>query len=390
MDARRDHRRNPRRGVLAVAFVCGAIAVALAFPQAAPTVGRLARRPPPLPAVAADFYGVNAQLALADDAQPGWPAAAAAIRRLGVGAVRRDAFWSAIEPRPPQRGRHSYRWAATDRLVGDLAARGLRWYPIVDFGTAWASDGDWEAPPTGAHLDDYAAFAGALARRYGRHGCFWALHPRLPRLPVRTYEIWNEPNLQRFWHSSEPAPAWLAAMYLDARAQIKTADRSARVAVGGLSVGGPGLTDPEQFLALMVRAHPRLVGHIDAVGLHPYGDTLQATYAAIRAMRRELGRLFGSRRVPIEVTEVGWAVPPVPETSRAAWLARLATDLPRSNCDVTRLIVHTWTSTESGTSPEAWYGIAQPNGALGPSAQAYRAAIATARRPARTTRRAIC
>lgn len=340
-------------------------------------------------AAPADYYGVNAQLAFAAGSERHWRASAAQIARLGVGTVRRDAFWSAIEPSPPRQGRHSYRWHATDRLVAALAASGLRWYPIVNYGTPWASGGDWKGPPVGGHVADYGSFAGALARRFGPGGRFWRTHPRLPAVPVQDYEVWNEPNVARFWTSRADAPSRLGAMYLAARAAIGAHDPSARVVLGGLSairVGG--------FMRALVRDHPGLVGQVNAVALHPYGGGpdggLQVTYDRIRLLRSVLDRLFPAARVPIEITETGWAVPPVPESWRARRLRQLALELPRSDCDVTRFIVHTWTSADAGRSPESWFGIARPDGTLRPSGRAFRAGIAATRTPVPVEQLRIC
>jgi len=363
-------------GLLVVAGAVVAVTVAVAGRGGAPA-------PPALAApVPAGYFGVNAQLALGAWNERGWRRTAAQIARTGVGVVRRDAFWSDVEPAPPRAGRHRYRWRALDRLVGALAASGLRWYPIVDYGVAWASGGDSRSPPTWRHVADYGRFAGALARRYGAGGRFWRLHPRLRVVPVRDYEIWNEPNVARFWADQVGAPARLAAMYLAARRRVRAADRSARVVLGGLSaVGADG------FLADMLAARPPLASQLDAVGFHPYGGGpdggLEQTYARIRALRATLDRLLPGHEVPIEITETGWAVPPVPEAWRAQRLARLVRELPRSDCGVTRLIVHTWTSTDAGRSPEGWFGIARPDGTLGPSGAAFQAAVAamTSHRP---------
>ncbi len=332
--------------------------------------------------VPAGFYGLNAQLALGDGNARHWRAAAAEIARVGVGEVRRDAFWSAIEPSPPVRGRHRYRWRATDRLVGALAASGLRWYPIVDYGVSWASGGDWRSPPTPGHVRDYGAFAGALARRYGRDGTFWRRRPHLRAVPVHSYEIWNEPNVVQFWRDQADAPARLASMYLAARRHVEAADPAGQVVLGGLSAIGV-----DAFLSALTAARPQLVGQLDAVGFHPYGGGpdagLEVTYARIRTLRGALDRLFPGAAIPIEITETGWAVPPVPESWRARRLRRLALELPRSNCHVTRLIVHTWTTVDSGSSPEGWFGIARADGSLLPSGSAFQAGIRATRHSAR-------
>jgi hypothetical protein len=362
----RERARPGVRALRTVGSLGSLLALAFAFPACAEpqAVGG---------PVARDFYGLNAQLSFSH-ASGGWTAAAAQIAGMGVGVVRRDAFWSAVEPLPPRRGRHHYRWRGTDRLVHALARSGLRWYPIVDYANNWAGVAGVQSPPTAARVPDYAAFAGALARRYGPEGRFWKLHPRLQALPVQDYEIWNEPNVVRFWPDQSYAPERLARMYLAARRQIKTVDPAARVVVGGLSVVGV-----RQFLTRMRRARPRLAGNLDAVGFHPYGGGpdggLETTYARIRTLRSALDRLFPGMHIPIEITETGWAARWVPEGWRAKRLRRLALELPRSDCNVTRFIVHTWISSESGRSPEDWFGIAHAGGRLTPAGRAFRAAV---------------
>ncbi len=262
-------------GSLACLLVLVCVCPACAEPRADGPVGR-------------DFYGLNAQLSFSHLAGD-WTGAAAQIAQTGVGVVRRDAFWSAVEPLPPRRGRHRYRWRGTDRLVKALAHSGLRWYPIVDYATNWAGVAGWKSPPTAAHVPDYAAFAGALARRYGRDGRFWRRHPRLRALPVHAYEVWNEPNVVRFWPDQSYAPERLARMYLAARRQIRAVDPGARVVVGGLSAIGV-----ERFLARMLRARPGLAGRLDAVGFHPYGGARTGAWrrpmpASARCARRSIG-----------------------------------------------------------------------------------------------------
>ena len=40
----------------------------------------------------------------------------------------------------------------------------------------------------------WRAFVKAAVRRYGPHGQFWTQHPELPNDPIRTWQVWNEPN----------------------------------------------------------------------------------------------------------------------------------------------------------------------------------------------------
>jgi hypothetical protein len=328
--------------------------------------------------VAAGYYGINAGLAFSSADPASWATSASEIAQLGVGTVRMDAFWSAVEPLAPTNGRHVYRWQSTDQMVEALAASRLRWYPIIDYATNWAGVNGWESPPRAAYVPDYAAFAGALARRYGRRGSFWRAHPQLPAMPVTNYEIWNEPDFTHFWPDQSYAPHRLGEMYLDAQTQIRKADPAAQVVLGGLVAEGV-----EGFLTRMLQAEPALSARMQAVGFHPYGGGpnggLQVTYARIRELRATLDRLFAPRLVPIEVTEIGWAVPASPETWRSERLRGLAVELPRSDCDVTRLIVYAWTSPDSGPSLETGFGIAAIDGSLTESALAFKAGILSTR-----------
>lgn len=49
-------------------------------------------------------------------------------------------------------------------------------------------------PPASNH--DFARFAAAVVQRYGSRGSFWRERPRVPRRPIRAWQVWNEPNLR--------------------------------------------------------------------------------------------------------------------------------------------------------------------------------------------------
>jgi hypothetical protein len=322
-------------------------------------------------AVPKDYYGVNAQLLLAWS-QDRWSPHLDAIRASGIGVVRKDADWGYAEPLAPDpvTGAHKYRWQAFDDRVAALSRGGLRWYPILDYSAPWAAQvsGDVMTPPRDPR--QYAAYAAAFATRYGRGGDFWREHPELPALPVTSYEIWNEPNVEYFWHPQAAAPEDYADLYMAARQAIHAVDPEADVVVGGLSVIGIG-----DFLRRMFASRPDLAGNIDAVGFHPYGSNISTAYSRIRTARLALDAV-GAHAVPMEISETGLAVAPAPESTRAEILRRLAEDLPRSDCGVRRLIPHTWVTSESDpTENEDWFGIANHDATLKPSAVAYKKAV---------------
>jgi hypothetical protein len=335
------------------------------------------------------FFGVNAQFLFSTS--PGrWPPHLESMERGGLGVVRRDAAWELIEPRPPARpGRHVYRWEATDRMVRALASHGLRWYPIVNYSARWAASRRGEAFSPPARDNDYIAFARALAARYSRNGSFWRGQPRDRIHPVKAYEIWNEPNTSRFWRPQDGAPERYAALYRAARRSIHGVDPGARVVVGGLTTYVPESTPVPRFLRRMA-ARLGGLGEVDAVGLHPYGNSLAQVLGSIREARRTLDELGGSR-VPLDVTEVGWTTAGTPEDVRARWLARLARDLPRSGCRVEVLLPHTWLTAESNRGqPEDWFGVANQDGSLKPSGRAYLRAVTSVEKAKRKRPTDIC
>ncbi|MEA2148675.1 MAG: hypothetical protein QOD69_505, partial [Solirubrobacteraceae bacterium] len=99
--------------------------------------------------------------------RPSTPSLIREQAETGIGVARTDAFWVWVEPRAPKRGRHTYDFGRTDTIAQALAEQGIRWQPVLDYGSLWDTTvpgvGD-KAPPAGDV--NYAAYAAALAGRY--------------------------------------------------------------------------------------------------------------------------------------------------------------------------------------------------------------------------------
>jgi hypothetical protein len=293
----------------------------------------------------------------------------AALRQTGATLARSDALWEATEPTRPSRGAHRYDWSFDDSIASALAAHGLRWLPIIDYSAPWAHSiaGQDHSPP--ASTSDYADYAAALARRYGPGGSFWNAHPGLPRQPVDTYEIWNEPDNPAFW-SPAPDAAQYAGLYLSARAAVDSVQPDAQVIVGGL-------THPAAFIAAMVAADPSLRGHIDGIGIHPYGSTPEAVLSAVRLARQALNSL-DMVTVPLYVTEFGWTIHPAgalywaPETQRPGYLTHTLAEIGHVNCGVVVILLYAWFTPERNpANPQDWFGISSPSGGSTPDTIAF-------------------
>jgi hypothetical protein len=321
------------------------------------------------------FYGINAQDVLTGPSSA-WPAQLSAIAGNGIQLVRSDARWWDVEPSAPRASAHSYNWSKYDAMVQALASHGLRWYPILSSAPGWAAPRSGDYTPVASHIGDFAAYANAFARRYGRGGSFWPAHRSLSPQPVTDYEIWNEQNSTKFWASQADAPERYADVYAAARQAIKAADAQARVVIGGLALSNPpSVTDEIQFLSRMLAHRPDLRGAVDGVGLHPYQPTVGDTFVRLSSVRQTVDQLLG-RAVPIDITEVGWSTTMVSDSERASDLATLAVQLPQSNCNVDRLLPYSWLSNESdGSNAEDWFGIWNHNGQPKPSGVSYAQAV---------------
>ena len=300
----------------------------------------------------------------------------ALLQAQGIRVMRLGAWWSDLEPAPPVDGRHTYQWGETDDRVAALARHGIRWEPLLCFSATWGSqtEGDYTGSP--ADPADFAAFAAALATRYGPGGTFWQEHPELPALPVAAYEVWNEQNAPLYWHPTGDPAATYADLYAATRSAVHGVDAGARVVVGGLAAVKDGVTAPEDFLKRMLAHRPDLRGNVDAVGLHPYARDPEGVYAKVAAFRHTLDNLVGPG-VPIEVTEIGWTAAGLTEQVRAERLAAVTSVLPRSDCGVERVMPYAWIGPELDPDDrEQWFGLVTADGVPKPPALAYAAAIA--------------
>jgi hypothetical protein len=293
----------------------------------------------------------------------------------GVRLARADALWAGAEPvSPALHGRHEFDWRRNDRIAGLFARAHIRWWVILDFCPAWAAQDRrvMHSPPRSNA--EFATYAHAFAKRYGRGGRFWRLHPELRYLPVTDYEAWNEPDSSAFWRPQPDPPRYLD-MYLRTRNEIKKVDPGARVIVGGLTRHGAG------FLTQLLRVRPDVAKHVDGVGLHPYGATPADVFEVVHVVRRTLAGL-GAGAVPLYLTEYGWqdsrravryyAPPPL----KADYITSSVLGLERSRCGVAAVLLYTWTTLElNPLSVDDWFGIYAPRGGERPASLALGALL---------------
>jgi hypothetical protein len=226
------------------------------------------------------------------------------MREAGVRGVRLPLNWSGIQPQSPRLAESN--WTTFDHEVELTAEQGIRVMPFISSPPDWVALEQNVFPVNSAsQRAAWANFLRATAHRYGPGGAFWAEHPELPALPVRSWEIWNEENIVSF--VDRPDPDRFAVLIRISGRVLHRADPGARVIVGGL-FGRPLQIPPNlasgDFLMRLYRAG-NVKPYFDGVALHPYVADVRAMGAQLANLRRIM-RAEGDGTTPLYVTELGW------------------------------------------------------------------------------------
>ena len=289
-------------------------------PPGSPPAGNPSCRPPSHP-LRGSFAGVG------DMTQTGGErdrrCSLAQMVASGVRRARMLLYWPFVEAAG---GRFDFSFY--DHVLGQLARYRLKVLPVLSGTPAFLSSApswrhpDWAQP---RRLEPFARFVRAVARRYGPSGGFWARHPELPRLPIRSWQIWNEPNVSFFWSPRPNARAY-AKMLAAASRALKRVDPHAEVVTGGLAESRYGTPMARYLNALYGSGGRRW---FDTVALNAYSRTPTGTVRAVRRARALMNRRR-DRRARVWVTEFGWASAGPPHRFRAgerAQASRTATAL---------------------------------------------------------------
>jgi polysaccharide biosynthesis protein PslG len=179
--------------------------------------------------------------------------------------MRFDLNWHVIQ----LQGRTSYQWEAFDRVVRAARERGLKVLAVLRDTPPWARGQAGEPATAPSNPADYAVFAAEAVRRYAPMG-------------VHHFELWNEPNLVRFW-KPRPDAARYAELIKVAYPAMKAVDPSITVLAGSTApVGGyndprcDGGSNPDEredvnAVTFLERMYANgAAGSFDALSHHPY------------------------------------------------------------------------------------------------------------------------
>lgn len=240
--------RSRARGVLLLVLVAGGLVtpflVLTTALKAPPLVDPPSTRKP-----LTDFCGT----ALAG--YSGTPEEYGNLTALGVQWLRVHFSWRGIEPAPDV-----FDFTRWDRYVANCTTHGIKIIAMLNYPPSWlAPDSrNYVAP---ADLPHYLDYVNRTVRRYGH--------------AVAAWEIWNEPNLERFWDG--PMEHYYE-LFGEAVALIHAIDPTLYIVGGSMSSASTGWFPPnveEMF-------QRGLMADVDALSIHFYNYDPAVLYQGIR------------------------------------------------------------------------------------------------------------
>jgi hypothetical protein len=276
----------------------------------------------------------------------------AMMKRGGVGTLR-AVFDGGIQSFP-----EPARWSSYDTLMSAAARERIEVLPVL-IGIPGGRP-RLDRPRTRAERMGWAQFVSGVAARYGRGGSFWMAHPELEPMPIRAYQVWNEPNLPAYWRPSDDAAGYLRLVRLT-RARVRAIDPKAAIVLAGLPDSRLGTRMVDYLRAIYAQPGARTL--FDVVALNPYAVDAPGVIEKLNEVRALMDRR-GDRRTPIWVTEIGWATagPRSPyRTSRRGQAARIARTFSallanRGRLRLGRLILFGLQDRPYARSEKPWWG----------------------------------
>jgi polysaccharide biosynthesis protein PslG len=216
----------------------------------------------------------------------------------GLTANRFLVQWADVEA---QHG--TYDWTRSDAVYAAMQQHAPGPVLMLYNAPGWArdpaatcpSENPCAYPPLAEYDADWQRFVAAAVRRYP---------------DVRAIEIWNEPNLARFWAPSADAERF-AALLDAAHDAVETANVTAPVIVGGLVPASTSeiTSSPSSFMRELYSLGA--AENFDGIGAHPYPfnapyvETMWKRLDALLTVRDEAGD-----SAPLWITEVGISTDP--------------------------------------------------------------------------------
>jgi hypothetical protein len=233
------------------------------------------------------------------------------MRAARVHTLRYLFQWESVQPKNGT----SFRWSPQDNFIGRLASRGIRVVPTVWGNPKWVT-GYTAHAPIDRPKDRLAwqAFLKAVAKRYGPGGTYWSgrYHDDFGQnavpLPIQSWQIWNEPNLKKYW-TPYPDPKKYGLLLQLSHSAISSVNSKAQIVIGGLPGYPSSGIRAWDFLRQLYNKVPSAKRNLDATALHPYGGTIDRVRQQIVQMRTTM-KNADDKGTPLWISEIAWGSAP--------------------------------------------------------------------------------
>jgi polysaccharide biosynthesis protein PslG len=248
-------------------------------------------------AVRSEFFGIVQGPTLDDRDLQG-------IRAAHIHTSRYLLAWESV-----QKQAGPFTWGTTDRFIGRLASHGIRLIPTLWGNPDWVSGYTARAPlDRPQDIQAWRDFLKGVVGRYGRGGTYWGAPyhqkygPGATPLPIQAYQVWNEPNLKKYFVPYPSAKKYgkLVGISHDA---IKSKDPQAQILLAGMPSNGDVLAS--DFLNQLYNQVPGIKADFDLAALHPYASSIDKQRQGIERFRMVMTN-HGDAATPLWLTELAW------------------------------------------------------------------------------------
>ncbi|OIP22898.1 hypothetical protein AUJ93_02750, partial [bacterium CG2_30_33_46] len=263
------------------------------------------------------------------------------MAEVGAKWEREEFTWDFIEPTQDQ-----YDWSGYDDVVLKANANHINISGLIAYSAIWASTGkglsdeDKYLP----NLDAWADFVGKLVERYDGDG----INDALGSPVVQYWELWNEPNLNRFLKINNMVPDdkefWYGQLLKRGYQAAKQANPDSVILSGAVS--GADV----YFLNRVIEKTGGCYFDIFATNILRNLSAPEEFMIGYDTLQYQLGQSIGFAKKynkKIWVTEAGWPTDVVSEEDQADYIARLYS-ISLSFPDIEKIFVYTFRDDSSG------------------------------------------
>jgi hypothetical protein len=296
--------------VLAAALASGAGTSRAGTPKATTAHARNPRITAALSPVPQGFVGVDVDGPMFGPNSPiNFPNQLKTMVASGVQSVRLAFSWAAAQPYKTDAdvpgdkkadftdvARVPTSFKFSDMVVGEAARERIRVLPTVLYTPPWDAANNRNGVDYPRKSAPYAAYLTALIGRYGPRGSFWRENSGVPKMAIRTWQIWNEPNLAYYW--KQPFASSYVKFLKVAHDAVKKADPGAQVVLGALT------NTAWKSLGQVYRV--KGAKHLfDVVSVNGFTKIPANVMLFMLFVRHAMAR-FGDGAKPLMATEISW------------------------------------------------------------------------------------